>query len=150
MSLLFNMLSRLVITFLPRSKHLLISWHIPEYIIGRRQENNKERWEGWGSWRKAAHSRGRVQFGAKHPELKFWPFFCMILSNLCHLSPNRHPPGWNTVSDALHQDHYVYKMSTEGNTHLLSALHHPWLEPWKGLSDLTEGLSYLSAGRNRG
>ena len=26
MSLLFNTLSRLVITFLPRSKHLLISW----------------------------------------------------------------------------------------------------------------------------
>ena len=26
-SLLFNMLSRLVITFLPRSKHLLIPWH---------------------------------------------------------------------------------------------------------------------------
>ena len=26
MSLAFNMLSRLVITFLPRSKHLLISW----------------------------------------------------------------------------------------------------------------------------
>ena len=26
MSLLFNMLSRLVITFLPRSKHLSISW----------------------------------------------------------------------------------------------------------------------------
>ena len=26
MSLLFNMLARLVITFLPRSKHLLISW----------------------------------------------------------------------------------------------------------------------------
>ena len=26
MSLLFNMLSRLVITYLPRSKHLLISW----------------------------------------------------------------------------------------------------------------------------
>ena len=26
LSLVFNMLSRLVITFLPRSKHLLISW----------------------------------------------------------------------------------------------------------------------------
>ena len=26
MSVLFNMLSRLVITFLPKSKHLLISW----------------------------------------------------------------------------------------------------------------------------
>ena len=32
MSLLFNMLSRLVITFLPRSKHLLISW-LAEYIM---------------------------------------------------------------------------------------------------------------------
>ena len=29
MSLLLNMLSRLVITFLPRSKHLLISWLQP-------------------------------------------------------------------------------------------------------------------------
>ena len=28
MSLLFNMLSRFVIAFLPRSKHLLISWHL--------------------------------------------------------------------------------------------------------------------------
>ena len=30
MSLLFHMLSRLVITFLPRSKHLLISWLQPQ------------------------------------------------------------------------------------------------------------------------
>ena len=34
MSLLFNMLSRLVITFLPRSKHLLISWlQFPSAVI---------------------------------------------------------------------------------------------------------------------
>ena len=34
MSLLFNMLSRLVITFLPRSRHLLISWlHSPSSVI---------------------------------------------------------------------------------------------------------------------
>ena len=34
MSLPFNMLSRLVITFLPRSKHLLISWlHSPSKVI---------------------------------------------------------------------------------------------------------------------
>ena len=34
MSLLFNMLSRLVITFLPRSKCLLISWlHSPSAVI---------------------------------------------------------------------------------------------------------------------
>ena len=33
-SLLFNMLSRLVIYFLPRSKHLLISWlHLPSAVI---------------------------------------------------------------------------------------------------------------------
>ena len=34
MSLLFNMLSRLVITLLPRSEHLLISWlHSPSAVI---------------------------------------------------------------------------------------------------------------------
>ena len=44
-SLLFNMLSRLVITFLPRSKHLLISWlqspsAVTTKIRKRKQENN--------------------------------------------------------------------------------------------------------------
>ena len=34
MSLLFNMLSRLVIAFLPRSKHRLISWlQLPSAVI---------------------------------------------------------------------------------------------------------------------
>ena len=34
MSLLFNMLSRFVIVFLPRNKHLLISWlHSPSAVI---------------------------------------------------------------------------------------------------------------------
>ena len=40
MSLLFNMLSRLVIAFLPRSKRLLISWlQSPSAVIFRAQEN---------------------------------------------------------------------------------------------------------------
>ena len=40
MSLLFNMLSRLVIAFLPRSKHLLISWlQSPSAVIFGAQEN---------------------------------------------------------------------------------------------------------------
>ena len=40
MSLLFNMLSRLVITFLPRSKHLLISWlKSPSSVILEPPEN---------------------------------------------------------------------------------------------------------------
>ena len=33
MSLLFNMLSRLVIAFLPRSRHLLISWLQPPSAV---------------------------------------------------------------------------------------------------------------------
>ena len=33
MSLLFNILSRLVIAFLPRSKHLLISWLQSPYAV---------------------------------------------------------------------------------------------------------------------
>ena len=33
MSLLFNMLSRLVIAFLPRNKHLLISWRQSPYAV---------------------------------------------------------------------------------------------------------------------
>ena len=38
MSLLFNMLSRLVITFLPRSKRLLISWlHSPSAVISKKK-----------------------------------------------------------------------------------------------------------------
>ena len=33
-SLLFNMMSNFVVTFLPRSKHLLISWlHSPSAVI---------------------------------------------------------------------------------------------------------------------
>ena len=58
MSLLFNMLSRLVITFLPRSKHHLIVLNIhwmPEYSagcstngLGRKEYYNwKKRWEKW-------------------------------------------------------------------------------------------------------
>ena len=42
MSLLFNMLSRLVITFLPRSKHLLISWlQSPSAVILEPLPQNK-------------------------------------------------------------------------------------------------------------
>ena len=40
MSLLFNMLSRLVIAFLPRSKHLLISWlQSPSTVILEHPQN---------------------------------------------------------------------------------------------------------------
>ena len=39
MSLLFNMPSRLIITFLPRSKHLLLSWpQSPSAVISELQK----------------------------------------------------------------------------------------------------------------
>ena len=42
MSLLFSMLSRLIITFLPRSKHLLISWlQSPSAVILEASSQNK-------------------------------------------------------------------------------------------------------------
>ena len=41
MSLLFNMLSSLVITFLPRSKHLLISWLQSPYAVILEPPQNK-------------------------------------------------------------------------------------------------------------
>ena len=62
MSLLFNMLSRLVIVFLPRSKHLLISWlQSPFVVIFRAQENSLSlfplfphlfamKWWDWMPW----------------------------------------------------------------------------------------------------
>ena len=51
MSLLFNMLSRLVITFLPRSKHILISWlQSPSAVIL------------WLSWKRIRLQWGRPGF----------------------------------------------------------------------------------------
>ena len=41
MSLLFNMLSRFVIVFLPRSKHLLISWLQSPAAVILKPENIK-------------------------------------------------------------------------------------------------------------
>ena len=44
MSLLFNMLCRLVITFLPKSKHILISWlQSPSAVIWEHKKINKRR-----------------------------------------------------------------------------------------------------------
>ena len=43
--LLFNMQSRLVITFLPRSKHLLISWlQSPSAVIVEPQKIKSDTW----------------------------------------------------------------------------------------------------------
>ena len=54
MSLLFNILSRLVITFLPRSKHLLISWlQSPAAVIleSKKEHQRMNAFELW-CWRR--------------------------------------------------------------------------------------------------
>ena len=58
MSLLFNMLSRLVITFLPRSKHLLISWLQSPSDFGNYKQGEKtalrmgENHSKWNNWQR--------------------------------------------------------------------------------------------------
>ena len=54
MSLLFNMLSMLVITFLPRSKHLLISW-----LLSLLPETTKNMQNMWEKIYKTLHIRQR-------------------------------------------------------------------------------------------
>ena len=71
MSLLLNILSRLVITFLPRSKHLLISWlQSPSAVILEQKERKKERKEGRKEGRKGGREGGR-----KEESLLLFPLF---------------------------------------------------------------------------
>ena len=59
MSLLFNMLSRLVITFLPRSEHLLISWlQSPSAMILEPKKNKNKK-----------TTLGKVYFFLSSPEV---------------------------------------------------------------------------------
>ena len=68
MSLLFNMLSKLVITFLPRSKHLLISWlQSPSAVILRKQKTGANAQSGGHAAGQHGWSR-RGQIGAKEPQ----------------------------------------------------------------------------------
>jgi len=75
MSLLCNTLSRLVIDFLPRRKHLLISWlQSPSAMILEPQKRNS-----------AALSIFPHLFAMKWWDQMPWPFFeCWVLSQLFH------------------------------------------------------------------
>ncbi|KAB0358574.1 hypothetical protein FD754_002730 [Muntiacus muntjak] len=50
MSLLFNMMSRLVITFFPRSKHLLISWLQSLSAVILEPKKGKRKWQPTPAW----------------------------------------------------------------------------------------------------
>ena len=82
-SLFLNMLSRLVITFLPRSKRLLVSWlQSPSAVICRAQEN------------KVCHCFSTVSPSSCHEVMEHWPedlgfslMLLLILSCFPSLSP---------------------------------------------------------------
>ena len=75
MSLLFNMLSSFVIAFLPRSKHLLISWlQSPSAVILEPKKRNS-----------ITLSIFPHLFAMKWWDQMPWPFFeCWVLSQLFH------------------------------------------------------------------
>ena len=84
MSLLFNMLSRLVITFLPRSKGLLISWlQSLSAVIWERKDNVQQfpgeeggdaRHEGLvGWWNYSTYTVTRLHTRVKIPRLVHTP-----------------------------------------------------------------------------
>ena len=91
MSLLFNMLSRLVITFLPRSKRLLISWLQSPSAVILEPKNIKSATvsplspsicpEGMGS--------GAMLFMALQSQDTSVPFLCLLLPHL-ELGENTH------------------------------------------------------------
>ena len=79
MSLLFNMLSRFVIAFLPRSKHLLISWlQSPSAVILESKEKNLSLLP--------LFSPSICLFAVKWWDRMLWSSFfeCWVLSQLFH------------------------------------------------------------------
>ena len=74
MSLLFNMLSRLVITFLPRSKRLLISWlQSPPAVILKPQKIKSDSGNPRGAQRAKTQSSSSVNRKKTH-DLHTYPF----------------------------------------------------------------------------
>ena len=70
MSLLLNILSRLVITFLSRSKHLLISW-LKLYTVSK---NKTRSWLWLGPWTSYCQIQTEIEEnGENHWTIQVWP-----------------------------------------------------------------------------
>ena len=78
MSLLFNMLSRLVITFLPRSKCLLISWLQSLSAVILEKSSNLDISLLWSHY----HLKGRSLRKTLHTDLLSFPLSCPSFNNL--------------------------------------------------------------------
>ena len=143
MSLLFTMLSRFVIAFLPRSKHLLISWlHSPSAVIFGAQENSLSLFplfphllpwsDGIG-----CHDLGflNVEFQVKfltllfnfHQEvLQFFFIFChkdgvIYISEVIDISPSNLDSSVASSSLAFCMMYSAYKLNKQGNN----------IQPWR-------------------
>ena len=78
LSLLFNMLSRLVITFLPRSKHLLTSWLQSPSAVILETSSNLDISSLWSHFR----LKGRSLRKALHTDLLSFSLSCPSFNNL--------------------------------------------------------------------
>ena len=78
MSLLFNMLSRLVITFLPRNKCLLISWLQSLSVVILEKSSNLDISSLWSHY----HLKGRSLRKTLHTDLLSFSLSCPSFNNL--------------------------------------------------------------------
>ena len=86
MSLLFNMLSRLVITFLPRSKHLLISWlQSPSAVILEPKKIKSD------TVSTVSPSVSHEVMGPDNMILVFWMW---LGGSICHWIKSKNSLGW--------------------------------------------------------
>ena len=90
MSLLYNMLSRFVIAFLPRSKHLLISWLQSQSAVVLEPPKNKIC--------QCFHFSPSICHEVMGPERMILLFECWVLSQLFHAPLS---PAWRCALDPL-------------------------------------------------
>ena len=114
MSLLFNMLSRLVITFLPRSKRLLISWLQPPSAVILEPPKIKS-----ATVSTVSPSIWHEVMGPDDIILVFWMLSCTNVSqtiNIANIKNNSNNMFYCTwLYRTSHMLHFFYKLKVHGN-----------------------------------
>ena len=109
MSLLFNMLSRLVITFLPRSKHLLISWlQSPSAVILEPRKNKVYACVCAYNTHTHTHTQmyivSQLAFSFRN---KLWHWFIVFQKYLA-IACNESGPMLQTLENSHEESYHVY------------------------------------------
>ena len=143
MSLLFHMLSRLLIAFLPRSKSLLISWlQSPSAVIFRDQENKIcycfHFFPIYSPWSDATGFHDLSFLNVVLSQLFHFPLspssrgslvpLCFLPLEWYHLHMRLLVflleiliPAWGSSSLSFHMMYYAYKLNKQGNI----------IQPWR-------------------